>query len=157
MGPAQHCCPRLSLARPARMHSDLPHSTSSLADSLRSLLQLSLSSDELNSPPLPTGSFRCRLMSLAANSPCCRRRRCLYLQTALGAAAAGVSCSEQPLCHCCWCLLRQTAPAATAAGVSCGKQPLLPPLPMFWLLLVQVHTLNLSFDCSAQTGQNRIT
>ncbi len=36
MGPAQHCCPRLSLVRHVRVHSDLPHSTSPRAASPRS-------------------------------------------------------------------------------------------------------------------------
>jgi hypothetical protein len=48
MGPAQHHCPRLSLARHARVHSDLPYSTSPRADSPRSPLQLDVSSNELS-------------------------------------------------------------------------------------------------------------
>jgi hypothetical protein len=37
------------------------------------------------------------------------------------------------------------------------KQLLLLPLPMFWLLLAQMHTLSHNFGCSAQPGQNGAT
>jgi hypothetical protein len=143
----QHCRTCLSLGRHSRVDLGLPHSTWPCGDSLRSLLQLDVSSDELSSPPLPTGSFCCRLMSLAANSPCCRSRRCpLWWLSPL----SDVSCRKQPLLH------HRRSPdwwLSPPADVSCGKQPLLPPPQMFWLLLGQVHR----FQLSSQTRKNGVT
>jgi hypothetical protein len=76
-------------------------------------------------------------------------------QTSLVAAAADELCGKQPLLLPSPMISSGKQPLLPLPPmISCGKQPLLPPLPMFWLLLAQVHTLNLSFNCSAQPGQN---
>jgi hypothetical protein len=101
----------LSLVQHARINSGPLHSTLSCTDSLRSLLQLDMSSKELSFSSSPTGSF---LLS------------------------ADVSLSKQPLlplsisqsansfhCHWCWYLVLWTAPAATGRDVlaATGSDP----------------------------------
>ncbi len=72
MGPAQHCCTRLSLVQHVRIDSGPLPWTSSCTDSLRSLtpaereLKKRLASHSL----LPT-AFHCRLMFLVQDRPCC--------------------------------------------------------------------------------------
>jgi hypothetical protein len=142
MGPAQHCCPRLSLARHACVHSDLPHSTSPRADSPRSLLQLSLSSNELSflqstafaaaAGRLPKVSYRRRRSTVAG-----RHRRSpppvAGPRHRLPDAAAG--CRTPPPVAAAGRLMQSTASAVAAgrqlllsADVSRSGQPLVPPL-----------------------------
>jgi hypothetical protein len=176
MGPAQHCCQRLSLVH-IHVHSDLPHSTSPHADSPRSLLQLSLSYNELSSPLLEVDSFRCHRLS---PPPVAYRRSAtaaaaddLLQSTAVGARSdeqlslplndeqlslplndeqlslplAMVSRSGQPLLP--LSVSRTMNSFRCHSDISRCGQPLL-PLPTTTATGSGPHS-SLSFDCSAQT------
>jgi hypothetical protein len=85
---------------------------------------------------------RLALMSLTANSPCCRCRRCLVQWTAPAATATGARLVDNFHCHWWWYLILWTALAANADGLAATESG--------------PHS-NLSFDCSAWTGQKRVT